>query len=85
VKPVNFPTSNKELTAPPGVSTEECGSLPVYNDGELSISCWEMTDEEFATLKKTKRVWLWVWAGFSQPPVAVDVADPFVDQEGSPS
>jgi hypothetical protein len=72
--PTKFQESNKTLTKPQGMSDEECGSLPVYNDGQQSVSCWQMTwRERFSALLRGK-VWLQVYAGSTQPPVSLTAA-----------
>lgn len=75
---VEFEQSTTVLGRPPGTTEEECGSLPVHQtkDGQC-ISCWELSDEDLETLKKTKRIWLWVWSGHTQPPVLLDVDHPW--------
>lgn len=75
---VHFKEETDELRRPPGMTEEQCGSLPIYrtSDGHC-ISCWELSDEELETLKKTKRIWLWVWSGKTQPPVSLAVDNPF--------
>ncbi len=64
-----FPEANKELQKPPSMTDEECGPLPVYNDGEQSISCWQMTWRERLAALVFGRVWLGVLFGKTQPPV----------------
>ena len=72
MKPIQFPESNKTLLAPQGMTEEECGSLFVYNDGEQSVSCWEMTWKERLSALLFGKVWLYVWFGNTQPPVALE-------------
>jgi hypothetical protein len=83
MKPIEFPEANKVLIHPPGMTEEECGDLHVHqtDDGKM-ISCWELSEEELAAINKTKRVWLWVW-GATQPPVAIDGANPFEERESN--
>lgn len=76
-KPVHFPQANLVLKAPPSMGPEDCGDLHVFNRGKHSISCWELDAAELAEVMATGRVWLYVWSGDSQPPVAVSVASPF--------
>lgn len=77
MKAIHFPEANKLLTPPKGMTKEECSDLPVYNDGKISLSCWELSVEEVHKLMTTRKIWLWVWAGKTQPPVALDVSDPW--------
>lgn len=69
--PINFAENNKTLTKPAGMTDEECGSLPVYNDGQQSISCWRMSWRERLSSLIRGRVWLQVYAGQTQPPVSL--------------
>ena len=67
--PTEFAEQNKTLTKPQGM--DDCGELPVYNDGTQSVSCWRMTwRERFSALLRGK-VWLQVYAGRTQPPVSL--------------
>ncbi len=78
MKGVHFEESTDVLTRPSGMTEEQCGSLPIYrtSDGHC-ISCWELSDEDLETLRRTKRGWLWVWSGKTQPPVSLSVESPF--------
>ena len=78
MKPVDFKESNMVFAAPAGMSLEECGDLHVARnplDG-LSVSCWELEEGDLERLRKTGKVWLWVW-GKGHPPVSVSTEDPF--------
>lgn len=75
---VNFDGSNKVLGAPAGME-DSVHALHVYNDGEVSISCWELTDNDKEILDKLGKIYLTVVAGFTQPPVALSVENPFVE------
>lgn len=72
--PAPFPEQNKTLTKPQGMTDEECGSLPVYNDGQQSVSCWRLSWRERLTALWHGRVWLQVYSGRTQPPVSLTVA-----------
>jgi hypothetical protein len=67
--PAYFEKANKKLLKPAKMTDEECEPLWVYNDGEESISCWQMTWGERLQALLWGRVWLGVLAGSSQPPV----------------
>lgn len=69
MKPVNFPEANKNLLKPSGMTDEECGSLPVYNDGSESISCWQLSWSERFQALLWGRIWLGVLGGHTQSPV----------------
>jgi len=69
MEPIHFPQANKVLGKPPGMTDEECGPLPVFNDGQQSISCWQMTWRERLAALIFGKVWLFVMFGHTQPPV----------------
>jgi hypothetical protein len=73
MKPIPFAQSNKTLGPPPGMTNEECGSLPIYNDGVYCVSCWQMSWRERLSALFFGKVWLHVMGGHTQPPVAIDV------------
>ena len=82
MQPVKFKESNKVLQKPPGMTDKECGSLPVWNDGTKSISCWQMTWIERLKALLYGRIWLWVYFGPTQPPVALSVESTVFQSEG---
>lgn len=69
--PVDFEESNKLLTKPPGMTDEECGPLPVFNDGQQSISCWQLPWRDRLRVLFTGKIWLGVCMGITQPPVFI--------------
>ena len=73
MKPENFSQATRTLTRPREMTDQECGPLPIFNDGRESISCWKMSWKERISALVFGRVWLYVVAGPSQPPVALDV------------
>lgn len=82
MEPISFPEANRKLTTPQGMTAEECGDLPVYSDGQVCASCWKPTWRERLSILVHGRVWLWVWSGKTQPPVAVEgKKTPFVQKE----
>jgi len=81
VKPVHFPEANRLLGPPLGVSRDECGDLHTFNANGVSVSCWAMTWRDRLRALVTGRVWLHVWSGPTQPPVAVSTETPFVRRD----
>lgn len=79
MQPVDFDESNHVFTAPKGQEAT-VNNLPTYYNGELCISCWELSKEDLKLIKDTKKIWL-VIAGPNQPVVSLDVEKPFVEQE----
>jgi hypothetical protein len=74
MEPINFSQSNKILLKPESMSDKECGSLPVLTDGTQCLSLWRMTWRERISALLFGRVWLWVYSGETQPPVALEVS-----------
>lgn len=68
--PAEFPQVNKRLGAPKGCEGE-VGALPVCTDGNVCVSCWELTPEELEIVKRTGKIFLFVFSGETQPPVAL--------------
>ena len=81
MNPVDFPQSNKLLTRPPARTADECGSLAVFTDGEHCISRWQGGWRERLAFLLTGKVWVWVWSGSTQPPVALTTVHPFDNKE----
>ena len=79
MNPTTFPESTKTLAKPRSMTDEECGPLPVYVTDEddfaigVVISCWRMSWRERLSALLSGRVWLSVWSGVTQPPVALTV------------
>ena len=78
MRAVKFKEANKVLTKPEGWTDDECFSLHVWNDGQKSISCWKPSIRERIKLLFTGKIWLWVYSGYTAPPVLVDVRTPFI-------
>lgn len=72
MKPINFPESNCVLSKPKDMTDEECGHLFIHRTGQQCISCWKLTLLERINILLFGRIWLWVWSGDTQPPVALD-------------
>jgi len=71
MEPEKFPQANKELLKPEDWTEEQCGTLPVYTDGQQCISLWKMTWRERVSALFFGRMWLIVHSGQTQPPVAL--------------
>lgn len=86
MKPVQFPESNTVLTPPDDMTEEECSNLDIFRTGDgCCISCWELDGDELMQILETKRIWLRVHSGESQPPVSLATESPFVQEEGTPA
>jgi hypothetical protein len=78
-KPVKFDQATKVLVAPKDMTDEECGRLYVHAADGIVTSCWELTQDELAEIALNGgRLFVHVWSGESQPPIAIGTANPFV-------
>jgi hypothetical protein len=69
--PVEFKGANGNLSKPNGMDDLQCCSLPVFKNGVNCVSCWELTEEDLLEIAKTKRIYVSVWSGKTQPLIAV--------------
>ena len=74
MEPVKFKQANKDLLKPEGWTDEQCSSLPVFTDGKECISLWQMTWRERFSALFFGKIWLFVYSGQTQPPVALMAA-----------
>lgn len=73
--PAAFPEANRTLAAPPGM--DNCDPLRIYTDGQVCLSAWQVPWRARLAILLRGRVWLWVWFGQTQPPVALTAHNPF--------
>lgn len=69
--PIKFKGFNSELKAPSGMDELSCSTLPVFKNGVNCVSCWKLTEEEIQEIIKTKRIFVSLWSGVTQPPIYV--------------
>ncbi len=81
--PIQFPQTNKVLTAPAGQESE-IEPLPVHTDGKQCISCWRLTWRERLRVLFHGRVWLCCLTGATQPPVWLDARETVFDPVAAP-
>ena len=74
MNPAKFEYQTKILERPEGMTDDECGPLPIYNDGDQCISLWRLSWRERISALIFGRVWLQVLSGNTQPPVALNAA-----------
>jgi hypothetical protein len=72
MNPATFKHHTQILTRPQSMTDEECGPLPIFGDGQQCISLWKMSLRERFSALIFGKVWLWVWSGRTQPPVALE-------------
>lgn len=76
--PIPFRQANQILRRPDGMTSEECASLEVFNDGKLIASRWQLDDDEIEELKRNGgKLYLIIW-GQMHPPIAPVVKSPFI-------
>lgn len=76
MKFIQFPESTKVLRRPADMSEDECSALPVFTNGRVCISCWELTYEEYREFVETKKIWLCILSGQTMPPIKLMVTRP---------
>lgn len=81
MKPINFKQQNTVLEKPENMKDSECSALPTFRDGKQCISCWELSEQDLEEINKTKKVYLGVLSGNTQPPVFLTVQTPFISGE----
>lgn len=74
MKPIDFPQSTKQLKRPACMTDEECGSLPVWTDGQQCVSCWKPSIRERFRILFGRPVWFGIMSGRTQPPVFIDAS-----------
>ena len=77
--PVNFKEQNITYTKPESMTDEECSSLPAYADGEVIISCWQLSKEEISEVVNTGVIWAGLYG--TQVPMWVTGVKPFAEKE----
>ena len=71
MEPSAFPEATKVLKAPADMGEHECGSLPVWSDGHICTSLWKPSLQERLSILFFGNVWLSIFSGQTQPPVAI--------------
>ena len=80
MKPTTFNEQTKVLTKPFNMTDIECGTLPVYSDGNQCISCWGLNFIERVKLLVFGKIWLQVLFNGNQPPVKLTINYPFIKE-----
>ncbi|MES0168222.1 hypothetical protein NKJ87_19905 [Mesorhizobium sp. M0027] len=57
------------LRAPEGA--KNVGEMHTFTNGHCSVSCWELDEAELAEVVRTKRIFVSILSGRTQPPVFV--------------
>ena len=70
--PTNFILANATV-GQPTTGKDVVAALPIFNDGERSLSSWKMTWQERFSALLFGRAWVWVKAGKSMPPMSAEI------------
>ena len=82
MKWIEFPEQTKLLGKPKNMTDEECGTLPVFCDGQQCISKWELNEDDKKHIVEKGYIWLSVLSGQTQPPVKIEAIEtPFINKE----
>lgn len=74
--PIPWHGQNKRLTAPKNVAKDIVQDLCIFNNGKVSVSCWQLTEAELINIiQNGGKIYLAVVFGPSQPPVYVGSED----------
>ena len=73
MEPIDFAERTVMLQRPAGMTEEECGTLPIYRDLKAGccISCWRPSIRERLSFLFFGRLWIRVYSGVTQPPIAM--------------
>jgi len=81
MKPIDFTQQTKVLQRPNSMKEEECGPLPIFNDGKHCISKWRMSFKERLHCLFKGYLWLSIMSGKTQPPVSISAKKTrFIDE-----
>jgi hypothetical protein len=74
MNPIQFKEATKVLSRPAGMTDEACGPLSVYYDPKslCCLSCWRPSFWERLSILLFGRVWVFVYSGATQPPIAIE-------------
>ena len=72
MNPIEFEGRTNLLLRPDNMTEDECGNLPIFTDNKFCVSCWKPTIRERLSILLFGKVWLWVYSGSTQPPVAIE-------------
>lgn len=67
--PVDFVGSNLELHPPAG--RDDIRPMRTFTNGNVSVSCWELTESEVMEILRTGKVFVSCFSGRTQPPIFV--------------
>ena len=74
-KPVDWYGKNKVLKAPKGTTEEQVQDLHVFNNGVVSVSRWQLSNEALKEALETGCIFVSCYSGETQPPIFVGSHD----------
>lgn len=77
--PIDFEERNKMLLRPNNMP--ECGPLPVYTDQEQCVSKWKLNIKERFHCLFRGFIWVRLFTGHTQPPIALDAIKTIFDKQ----
>lgn len=69
--PTQWYGANKILKAPKGVTEEQVQDLHVFNNGVVSVSRWELSNEAITEIIESGCIFISCFSGQTQPPIFV--------------
>lgn len=69
-QPVDFPGTNITMTAPEG-QEDDVQSVRAFRNERCCVTCWMLTEEEWAEVAKTGRIYLSIYGNGGMPPVYI--------------
>jgi len=70
--PIKFKEQTSVLLKPVDMTDEECSALPIYEGGGYINSCWKMSFIERIRALIYGKVWLYVRAKKTHPPIGIE-------------
>lgn len=74
ILPIDFSEANLTLAG----KSDNVDDLRVFNDGDVSVSCWRPSFLTVVKLLFTRKIWMGVKNGRTQPPVWLSADYPFI-------
>ena len=74
-KPVDWYGANKILKAPQGVTEEPVQDLPIFSNGVVCVSRWQLSEKALKEINETGCIFVSCYSGQTQPPIFVGSHD----------
>lgn len=70
-KPTDWYGRNKILKAPKGTTEEQVCDLPIFSNGVVCVSRWQLSEQALKEAAETGCLFISIMSGDTQPPVFV--------------